>query len=331
MGLIRSELMKIRTTNVWWLFGIGVLFFTGIALLLWIVQGNMEIDNALRSASEPFPMPPPEANMSAAEIDMQRRQWEYSHDINRVLHSTAAQIYTSGQFFGVMFVMLLGAILFTNEFYHQTATATFLTTPQRTKVIVAKFATAVLAAGLFWILTTAINLIAGAIFFNAKGYGPQLGEWPVTRAILMNGLAFGLWGVLGVGLGVLIRNQIGAVVTGAVTYIIGSQVVVGVFQLVYFLWIQKDWVMKAAVVWPSVASSVMVSPEQQFVPSAQWWVGALVLVGYGVVFGLIGTLITRRRDVSLTVQDHAICPQEPPLTELAADLPAKIALSGRVR
>ena len=29
-----------------------------------------------------------------------------------------------------------------------------------------------------------------------------------------------------------------------------------------------------------------------------WWVGALVLIGYGVVAGVIGTLITRKRDIS---------------------------------
>lgn len=296
MNLIRSELMKIRTTNTWWLFGIGVLFFTGIALTIWIFQANAEIDNAVRSASEVFT--PPEGNLGPAELEMMKRQWEYSHDIGRVLRASAANIYTSGQFFGVMFVMLLGAILFTNEFHHQTATATFLTTPQRVKVILGKFATACIAAGLFWVLTTAINVTAGSIFFNAKGYSSQLGEWPVTRTILMNGLAFALWGILGVGLGVLIRSQIGAVVTGAVAYVIGSQVVAGVFQLIYFLWIQKDWVIKAAVVWPSVATQVMVSPEQTIIPIPHWWVGALVLVGYGLVFGLIGTLITRRRDIS---------------------------------
>jgi len=296
MNLIRSELMKIRSTNTWWLFGIGVLFFTGLALLVNLFTGDQQIGEAVRVASEPFQ--PPGEGAPPFEVDLARRQWELAHDMGRVLRATAANIYTSGQFFGVMFVMLLGALLFTNEFYHQTATATFLTTPQRVKVILGKFATAGIVAGFFWILTTAINLAAGAIFFNAEGYASQLGEWPVIRSILLNGLAFALWGILGVGLGVLIRSQIGAVVTGAVAYVIGSQVVTGVFQLIYFLWIQKDWVIKAAVVWPSVASQVMVSPEQTLIPISQWWVGALVLVGYGLVFGLIGTLITRRRDIS---------------------------------
>jgi ABC-2 type transport system permease protein len=297
MKLIRSELMKIRTTNVWWLFGIGILVFTAIALALWIGVGNQQINTAIAEANQPFVPPPADSGIPQAEIDAMRLQWEMSHDINRLLASIAANIYTAGQFFGLMFVMLLGAILMTNEFYHQTATATFLVTPQRTKVILAKLGTSVLAAAFFWVLTTAIGIVAGAIFFSAKGYDMQLGEWPVTRAILMNGLAYGLWGILGVALGVLIRNQIAAVIVGAAGYMLGTYVV----QIAVFLvsmWLDSDVILKLIVGWPAVASQVMVATEPVFPGSPQWWVGALVLIGYGLVFGAAGTLITRRRDIS---------------------------------
>jgi len=295
MGLIRSELMKIRTTNVWWLFGIGIVFFTGLALLLWLIFGNEQI-NQMENATA-F-VPPTGENVSPEQVEEMRQQAAFLADKDRVLHQIATNVYTAGQFFGVMFVSLLGAILFTNESFHQTATATFLTTPQRVKVILAKFATAILAAAFFWVLTTAINAGAGAIFFSAKGYPNQLGEWPVTRAILMNGLAYGLWAVLGVGLGVLLRNQIGTVVTLAVTYIIGTQAVQIIFTLIHEFWIKKDWVMDAMVGWPSVASQVMVSSEEVYPGSPKWWVGAVVLVGYGLVFGTIGTMIARTRDIS---------------------------------
>jgi hypothetical protein len=42
----------------------------------------------------------------------------------------------------------------------------------------------------------------------------------------------------------------------------------------------------------------MITPEKTFPQSPVWWVGALVLVGYGVLFGAVGTLITRKRDIS---------------------------------
>ena len=227
-----------------------------------------------------------------------RQQFAVEHDLKRTLVSNTAQIYTSGQFFGLMFVMLLGAILVTNEFFHQTATATFLTTPRRTAVILAKLATAMLAALVFWVFTTAISLLAGAIFFSSKGFGTQLDEWPVVRAILFNGLGYGLWGVLGVGLGVLIRNQIGAVLTGAVGYVIGTQAIQVIVFLINTYLIKKTWVFTAMVAWPAVASNVMISPERPFPYAPDWWVGLLVLIGYGLVFGTIGTLITRKRDIS---------------------------------
>jgi ABC-type transport system involved in multi-copper enzyme maturation permease subunit len=194
--------------------------------------------------------------------------------------------------------MLLGTILITNEFLHQTATATFLTTPHRTQVILSKLVTAVLAAGFFWIFTTVINLAVGAIFFSAKGYGAQLGEWPVIRAILFNGLAFALWGILGVGIGVLIRSQIGAVLVGAISYVAGTVLIQPIVFLLYTFVIKKTWILTAMVLWPAIASGVMISPEKPYPYAPAWWVGGLVLVGYAAVFGTIGTLITRKRDIS---------------------------------
>jgi ABC-type transport system involved in multi-copper enzyme maturation permease subunit len=297
MNLIRSELMKIRTTNVWWLFGIGVLVFTAISIVIWIAVGNQMINEA--TGSGVFQPPPPDVGMSPAEIEQQRQQFEMQHDINRVLSANAAMIYTSGQFFGLLFASLLGVILVTNEYYHQTATATFLTTPQRTKVILAKLGTATAFAVIFWVVTTAISVAAGSIFFTNKGYSTQLGEWPVTRAILMNGLAYGLWGILGVGLGVLIRNQIAAVIVVSAGYVLGTQIA-GLAALLAAQLFKADWVEQASVAWPAVASQVMVSTEEIFVGAntPPWWVGALILVGWGVVMGLVGTLITRKRDIA---------------------------------
>ena len=103
--------------------------------------------------------------------------------------------------------------------------------------------------------------------------------------------------LLGVGIGVLIRSQIGAVLTGTVAYVIGTFLIQQVVFLLYFL-LDWGWIMDLMVLWPGVASQVMISPEPTYPGSPAWWVGALVLIGYGVGFGVIGTLLTRRRDVS---------------------------------
>lgn len=294
LHLIRSELLKVRTTNTWWIFLIGVFLATALAATVWIAVGNSQINAAVDAQGEEF-VPPEGA--SQAEIDILRQQFELSQDLTRTLHDVSAEIYTSGQFFGLMFALLLGSLLITNEFHHQTATTTFLVTPRRTQVILAKLATAMIGAGFFWTFATALSVAAGAIFLTTKGYGTQLTEWPVLRAILLNALAYGLWGVLGVGLGVLIRNQIGAVLTGALAYVVGTFLIQQIVFALYFL-LEWEWVLDLMVLWPGVASQVMISPEPPYPGSPSWWSGALVLVAYGVGFGVIGTLITRRRDIS---------------------------------
>jgi ABC-type transport system involved in multi-copper enzyme maturation permease subunit len=294
LRLVRSELVKIRTTNVWWLFTIGAFIFTALSLWIWTATGSSQINDAAANAGETF-VPPEGA--SALEVEALRQQFEVSHDLGRTLVSVAANVYTSGQFFGLMFALLLGAILVTNEYYHQTATTTFLSTPHRSSVIVAKLGTSMIGAAFFWLFSTVMSLVVGVIFFNAKGYATQLGAWPVQRAILFNLLAYALWGVLGVGLGVLIRNQIGAVLTGSLSYVIGTQLIQGLAFLLTTL-LDSNWPMKAIIAWPATASSVMISPEKLYPEAPDWWVGGLVLLGYGVLFGVIGTLIMRKRDVS---------------------------------
>jgi ABC-2 type transport system permease protein len=290
--LLRSELLKIRTTNIWWLFGLGTLLMTAIALLVNCLQAHyllLPFDKYVKSTTRQSPdqLPPNQL----AEL---KAQWAAQHDVA----AQAANIFTSGQFFGVLFVSLLGILLITNEYYHQTATTTFLTTPHRTKVVLAKLTTGMFAAAFFWLFTLAINLIAGTIFLKTQGYGNHIGDWEVTRAILLNLAAYAIWAVFGVGFGALIRSQIGATITATVLYLIGTALAQVVFQLLHSFVIKKDWVLTAQVIVPAIASAIMISPVKTFPQSPPQWVGALVLIGYGVLAGLIGTLIIRRRDVS---------------------------------
>jgi ABC-type transport system involved in multi-copper enzyme maturation permease subunit len=214
------------------------------------------------------------------------------------LAKIAANLYTSGQFFGVMLVMVLGALVVTNEYFHQTATATFLATPHRTTVIVAKLIAGVALGAVAWVLTTAISVTVGVIFLNSEGVSTSLGQWDVTRSVLLNLAAFAMWAVLGIALGVLIRSQIAAVVTGTVVYLLGIVAANIVFNLVHSYLIKEDWVLTAQVAVPAVASTVMVTPGSAFPHAPEQWVGAAVLLGYGLVAGVIGTLVTRKRDIS---------------------------------
>jgi ABC-2 type transport system permease protein len=276
-GLIRSEVLKIRTTHTWWIFALASVLTTALALAANFFQAHLFLKESAGAGA-----PPEQAQAVAAQGQV-------------ITH--AANVFTSGQYFGCLFAALVGILLITNEYYHQTATATFLATPHRTKVVVAKLVTAVAYSAVFWLVATAIAIPAGLVFFNLENLPNHLGDWEIIRAMLLNLMAFAIWAVFGVGFGALIRSQIGATITAAVAYVVGTQVAQIFFYLLYSK-VKQDWIMTAQVIVPATASQIMLSPVKTFPQSPPQWVGALVLIGYGVIAGVIGTLILRKRDVS---------------------------------
>jgi ABC-2 type transport system permease protein len=276
MSLVRAELLKVRTTSTWWVFGLIMLPLWALAVLYnWgTLNAQQNIDTA-------------DSGLSADQAEQVRVAGEA---VNQ-----ATTLYTSGQFLGVLLVMLLGAIIVTNEFFHLTATTTFLVTPVRERVVLAKLAAAVVLGLVFWLGTTILNIIVVPFVLDALNVGAQLGEPAIWRAIALNGLAFALWAILGVGFGVLIRSQLAATLTLSIAYVIGN---FGA-SLVFFLLTQyvAEWTSKLQVIVPTAASQLMIAGTE-LPGNPPRWVGAAVLIGYALVAGVIGTAIMRRRDIS---------------------------------
>jgi len=173
---LRGERRKLTTTKVWWQFAIAVAVTTGLGLVLSVGT----TDDALHHGGKGAP-PQGFADVSTAPAHL--------------VASFAADVFTSGQFFGGMFATLLAVLLITNEYRHQTATTTFLADPRRTTVIISKLLMALIAAVAVWVLSTVIDLAVGVSYFSGQGLSSQLGSWTVERAILVNGLVFALWGI----------------------------------------------------------------------------------------------------------------------------------------
>lgn len=277
MRLIRAELLKIRSTNTWWVFALISLPLWGITLLFNYFQSQFLVDPASVGAPEP-------TGEQAAQLEV------LADPLN-----IAANLYTNGQLLGLLIVLLLGVVVVTSEFAHQTATTTFLTTPHRTAVVFGKLVAAALLGVLFWLVTTALNLIVTPLILNGFDLGNQLDQSAVWQAILLNGLAYLLWAIFGVGFGVLIRSQIGATVTGILLYLagyIGAGIFIG--QLAQRF---GDWINNLQLLVPSLASQLMATGTD-LPGSPPRWAGAAVMIGYAVVTGVVGTLIVRRRDIS---------------------------------
>jgi ABC-2 type transport system permease protein len=279
----RAEIMKIRTTNTWWLLLTGVVAFT--ALALW--TGGV---------SDHYVLYPPLGTMGAAGKAQALAQAARART-PAGLAAIATGMMTAGQFFGVLFAMLAGVLAMTNEFAHQTATATFLASPRRAVVIVAKLAAAACFGALCWLAATVIDAVVTPLYARSQHVSYGLAGWIVARSVLLSLLAYLLWAVFGLGLGALVRGQLAAVVAGLASYLVGYAAVEIVFHLVYIVY-RHGWVLGAAVIAPAAASKVMITPGRAFPHAPPQWAGLLVMAGYAVALGVAGAAVTRRRDVT---------------------------------
>ncbi|HEY0002466.1 MAG TPA: ABC transporter permease [Actinoplanes sp.] len=272
MNLVKAELFKIRTTSLWWILAIVLLpLYAASVALNWAVAASQTGTDASGEAG---------GELTRTAADPAR---------------TAAELYTSGQYMGVLIVLLLSAIIVTSEFFHLTATSTFLVTPRREAVILAKFAAAVIVSLLVWAATTLLNLAIVPLILSSQNVGAQLGESTVWQAVGLNALAFVLWAVLGVGAGVLIRSQIAATLVLAILYTVGSTVIQVLFDLLSN--VVAEWIGSLQVLIPTVASQLMISGVD-LPGDPPRYVGALVLIGYALVGGVLGTVLTKHRDIS---------------------------------
>lgn len=279
--LLRSEYRKLTSTNTWWIFGIGVVVTTAVALL---VNINSAIDD-----------------MNLAGIGRAGQDNGAPATVGYELVQHAPDVYTSGQFFSGLFIMLLSVLMITNEYHHQTATATFLVTPRRDRVVTSKLVMSMLVAAATWVVITVLDVAVGAPTLSGRAGDTGLAAWSAQRAIVVNLMVLALWGLFGIGLGALLRSQIGATITASVLYsigVFGVYLVIGVIRETIY---HNDAVWRLLVVYPYFAAQIAATPGTTHLPNGQrvaWWVGALVMLVYGLAMGAIGTAIIRRRDVS---------------------------------
>jgi ABC-2 type transport system permease protein len=111
-----------------------------------------------------------------------------------------------------VFSALAGIMLVTSEYRFGTIRPTFLFTPRRSRVIAAKLAAGLLAGILFGIVGEGLGFLIGYATLTGRGIDYAL-DFGQTTLLLLGTLAgVALWGALGVGLGAIVRNQVGAII-----------------------------------------------------------------------------------------------------------------------
>ena len=183
-----------------------------------------------------------------------------------------------------VFLLILGIIGMTQEYRHRTATPTFLTTPRRGQVVAAKVLAYALVAVPLALVVLAVNVVVVLVYAGARGNAPEL-TGDNLRTIAASGLVLVVFTVIGVGVGALVRNQVGAIV-GALVYLNVIEPIVASIGAV-----------SGAYKWLPGGAVQAVTSDFEAPDLLEPWQGTILLLAYGLVAALVGTALATRRDV----------------------------------
>ena len=114
--------------------------------------------------------------------------------------------------FASVFAALAGILVVTSEYRFGTIRPTFVFTPRRWVVVTAKYAASLLAGIVFALIGQGLTLAIGLGILSGRGIHRSLSSGSVVQLGLGTLAAAALWGGIGVGVGAVVRNHIGAVI-----------------------------------------------------------------------------------------------------------------------
>lgn len=270
MTLLRatsSELTKQFTTAIWWVLALVLALYVGM------VSAGLSVALAA-SATGALP----------------------GGTTTGVPAQATGLVYSLANSVGYVFPLLIGTLLVTGEFRHKTLTPTFLAIPRRGAVLGGKLLAGAGMGLLYGLIAVIVTVGPAAAVFAGFGLDSGLGNsdtWAMLGRIL---IAFVLWVLVGIGTGLLVRNQVAAIVIVlAFTQFVepllrvGSAFVESLSKVGRFL--------------PGAAGDALVGSSAfgmtgSTADALAWWAGGLVLLGYAVVLLVIGYLTSWRRDVA---------------------------------
>ncbi len=184
-----------------------------------------------------------------------------------------------------IFSLILGIVGMAGEYRHKTVTDTFLGTPRRGQVVAAKLVVYAAAGAVVGLVSAVVSTAVTALWMSGKGSSLDLSDAAVWRTLAGCVVWNACFAAIGVGLGALIRNVVGAIAV-ALAWIALVEGIVS--QLVGDL---SKWLPFASGV---SLEDIPAANVEQLPP----WGGGLVLVAYALVFAVVAVSTAVRRDVS---------------------------------
>ncbi len=256
-GTLRAELRKITTTRLWWILLICVL----------VLSGGYAAGVALLQ---------PGAGTAFDDPGIVRSIYNGGNPVARVL------------------ALVLGIATMGSEYRHQTLAATYLATPRRTRVLLGK-AASLLVFGLMYGVVSVLAGVAVSVPFVLTNDGSFFFDRADTwRSLVLGAGSLALWSMLGMGIGILVKNLLVAMLVG----ISFAYLVEPILSLVFFM---RNWDLALNLV-PTGATNAMLGITSPVLFASDepfaWWQGALVLAAWCLVPAAVAMLSAVRRDVA---------------------------------
>ena len=250
--LLRAELRKVLTTKLWWGMMLGAVALTALAVVGQIASNGTR-DN-------------PAAPLTAAATQ-------------RTLFASSAG--------GELFSLVVGIIIIATEFRHFTSRPTFLSEPRRGRVIAAKVVVAAAVGLVYGVVCIAVTTAIIVPWLSSKGISVMWTDASVVPTMLASTASVALWGIIGIGTGVLLRNQVAAVITALAYRFIAE----GIISII-------PYVKEIYKFLPGAAATALINArppgDRSFLEP---WQGGLVLLGWGLLFTFLGWFLMARRDI----------------------------------
>jgi len=124
--------------------------------------------------------------------------------------------------FAVFLVLLLGVTVTAGEYRHGTITATFLATPVRERVLVAKLIAAILLGFAVAVAGIVVNVSLAWIALGLKDVDISPFDSEPIEVLGATLVACALWSALGAAVGAVTRNQVSAIVGPLIWFLIAE-------------------------------------------------------------------------------------------------------------
>lgn len=175
INLVRSEVLKVRSTQVWLWMILPAVALTGLATI-GTTYGSIHDHQTIGTPIQYYDI------------------FTQSHEASIAL-------------------LVIGVLGLTTEFRHQTITPTLLATPSRRTLVAGKLVSYALFALFYAVICLIVNFTIAIIWLNAESMPVDFGHG-VVGGVAKSFVALVLMAVFGLGLGATLKNQAAGMVIG---------------------------------------------------------------------------------------------------------------------